>query len=957
MKTTCKRSNLWGWVALLGLAVLAPQARGSVATIGSCLDGIWNGDEAGIDCGGSCPAACQPLRASIIVDEPQWYHDTTPNSTGRPENLCHPNTQSCYYPDLGMSLTKGYAPFPVFFQGWNSTPRDEIVRWRWDFGPGTENDSGGRYAEGFNAAHVFETPGAYNVTLTVTDFRGNQHQDSMSVTVMANSGVTYYVDSAIGNDNYDGKCADVSGTCGPWKTATKVLNLMPRPSQWAPLNNWFFKPGDRVLFRRGQTFSAGNVITIGHGFGTQGYYLGAYGNPGDPKPLIQWTGPTASDQFLINLGFGTGYIGFADLQFNFLSSGSQLNGLLHASNADKNLLFLRVDFFEPFNGAIAVESNFESSPDTRMTGFFVVECSVQNPTTNPISITQLFAFGAKNYALLRNNFDKSGNHIAYQSPIDKGVVVGNKFSRPAFGRTAMRFTGGKANFEDNNLYIADNFFMGWIDPVDCSVVNCNAPHGSVPHGDTKRYNYGLINISPGGSTGEKTRRDIIFERNVLTNFEQGLWLVNAENVVIRNNLFVSPSPYVGTMLSLSDTPQSLGITRPLKNIKVVGNTFLMNGIKDPGNYITAFIRIHPWVNGPTPWGTRHENVRIMNNLFVGAAGRAGRAITLMGTENGLLDQLASENNVIHIPGSADGKIFQVGSTGYTLEEWISASGGMDVHSSTENPRTRSAVATKTHQSGEPSSLAENIGEVAGYIDTLRLSAESPRGNGVLFNTDSYFDFSGRQRYADDGVVDIGAFEFDPGYTGLPHAEFTADPTSGEAPLTVALDGSASHADGGVAAHEWDFDYDGVHFQTRATGEATTHVFTAPKTHRVALRVRNHQGSTALTFLSIRVTGPGGAGDPPIKTGFSRFKNVFNPSRSEQLLIRYGVAAPAHTTLRIFDRQGKEIRTLLDRDDQAANHTVSWDGKNGNGEDVVSGQYTLMMEIDGKITKKKVVVIK
>ena len=70
---------------------------------------------------------------------------------------------------LGVDVLEGYAPHAVFFEGWQSTPRNDIVDYAWDFGAGTESDEGGRYFHGLNAAHVYETPGTYTVTLTVTN--------------------------------------------------------------------------------------------------------------------------------------------------------------------------------------------------------------------------------------------------------------------------------------------------------------------------------------------------------------------------------------------------------------------------------------------------------------------------------------------------------------------------------------------------------------------------------------------------------------------------------------------------------------------------------------------------------------------------------------------------------------------------------------------------------------------
>ena len=82
------------------------------------------------------------LAAVISVDGPGWFLEAhTPGPAG---------------------LTNYYAPLPVFFEGWKYTPRDEIVEYEWDFG-----DLSPKFY-GFNAAHIYETPGTYTVTLKVT---------------------------------------------------------------------------------------------------------------------------------------------------------------------------------------------------------------------------------------------------------------------------------------------------------------------------------------------------------------------------------------------------------------------------------------------------------------------------------------------------------------------------------------------------------------------------------------------------------------------------------------------------------------------------------------------------------------------------------------------------------------------------------------------------------------------
>ena len=88
--------------------------------------------------------------------------------------------------------------------------------------------------------------------------------------------------------------------------------------------------------------------------------------------------------------------------------------------------------------------------------------------------------------------------------------------------------------------------------------------------------------------------------------------------------------------------------------------------------------------------------------------------------------------------------------------------------------------------------------------------------------------------------------------GLPTASFTATPTTGEAPLTVAFNASASSdPDGSIAAYQWDFG-DG----DTGTGVNAVHTFASAGAYIVTLTVEDNDGETASESLAILVTEPG-----------------------------------------------------------------------------------------------------
>jgi PKD repeat protein len=78
---------------------------------------------------------------------------------------------------ISASVTFGTAPLEVQFDASNSSDADEgdVLTFTWDFDDGTDQ------ASGVQVTHTFESPGQYDVTLTVDD--GNEGTDSATVQI------------------------------------------------------------------------------------------------------------------------------------------------------------------------------------------------------------------------------------------------------------------------------------------------------------------------------------------------------------------------------------------------------------------------------------------------------------------------------------------------------------------------------------------------------------------------------------------------------------------------------------------------------------------------------------------------------------------------------------------------------------------------------------------------------
>ena len=140
----------------------------------------------------------------------------------------------------------------------------------------------------------------------------------------------------------------------------------------------------------------------------------------------------------------------------------------------------------------------------------------------------------------------------------------------------------------------------------------------------------------------------------------------------------------------------------------------------------------------------------------------------------------------------------------------------------------------------------------------------------------------------------------------PTASFTANPTSGAAPLTVNFDASASTDPGGsIASYACTFG-DGQ----SGSGATTNHIYTTGGSFTVTLTVTDNGGATASTTQTITVTGGGGGGGCTI-TG-TPGANVLNGTPGPDVICGLGGADV------INGRGGADIL------------------RGGNGPDVING---------------------
>jgi hypothetical protein len=82
-------------------------------------------------------------------------------------------------------------------------------------------------------------------------------------------------------------------------------------------------------------------------------------------------------------------------------------------------------------------------------------------------------------------------------------------------------------------------------------------------------------------------------------------------------------------------------------------------------------------------------------------------------------------------------------------------------------------------------------------------------------------------------------------------------------------------------------------------------------------------------------------------------NPFNPVTS----VSYGLPSRGHVAIRVYDVQGRLVRTLVDGEQDGGYHTAVWNGRDDSGADVSSGVYFCRMEAESFSASAKMVLLK
>jgi len=86
--------------------------------------------------------------------------------------------------------------------------------------------------------------------------------------------------------------------------------------------------------------------------------------------------------------------------------------------------------------------------------------------------------------------------------------------------------------------------------------------------------------------------------------------------------------------------------------------------------------------------------------------------------------------------------------------------------------------------------------------------------------------------------------------------------------------------------------------------------------------------------------------------YENFPNPFNPITT----INYSLKKEGLAKLVIYNSLGQEIRTLVNDHQKAGIHTVQWDGRNNNGQQVSSGLYLYQLKVGSFIKTQRMMLV-
>jgi len=490
--------------------------------------------------------------------------------------------------EISASRVSGVAPLAVFFDAATSTTAEAVERpfhelaYCWDFGDPESGEfatSGlpRNHAKGPLAAHVFERPGTYTVTVDARDPEGRVATRTVSIEVED-------PDRVFAGDAT--ACLSSSGNFSGCPTGARQITGSDLSA-----GRDYAASKRRLLLRRGDTFR-GSLGINSAGPGS----IGAYGEGN--RPRIDASGMV----FRIS-GQSPRFSDYRISDLEIVGQGSS-SGAVDVGGMARDLVLLRLKTTGTGHAVMAPESIIEYWHDQGNTdqdlsdGFFVQDCEMGNVS----GVRTLLFVASRRLAMLGNVYEDSGEHVLRIPWTERAVISSNTMGGAIPTKHVVKMHGpgwssggiSRGHYTERVVF-SDNVFQGGDDDW-------------------------TVSIGPQNAQSDERVRDLIVERNLFlpSNQVQVPLTLSGEDITVRDNVFfrgarqqtscmsvgsrgVEPSPsrvaiIHNTCSSLAAGPRLAQISGSARSVSIFnnlvagtspGSTGATNNSVERGNLVTA----------------------------------------------------------------------------------------------------------------------------------------------------------------------------------------------------------------------------------------------------------------------------------------------------------------------------------------------------------------------------------
>jgi PKD repeat protein len=539
---------------------------------------------------------------------------------------------------LVPARTSGVAPLAVFFDASATTNTGVTTRpfhdleYIWSFG----DPSSGTWASGAQpgissknsttgpvASHVFETPGTYTVSLTAFD--GTNTATTNTTITVTDPNTVFSGTNTI--------CVAQLTTPTAGENGCPAGALPATQSSFATAVNTYALTGKRVLFKRGDVFTAATPASIVQtGPGT----VGAYGS--GAAPVVQMTGssgilslssqstPNISDWRIMDLEFD----GLNQTSGIGISGGGGINQVL-VLNIHMHDIYLGVSF----NYALLDSHISNNHPGHTIFDQIAIVGSTITPNTGngtTGSTSWRLYIAAQHLAILGNtlgnvaNTDAMGSHTIRTGYIGKGVISNNVIARPGAlnnGTLAIKMhappwcdatsPAGECLTLDTTPTLPSYSYLTTTHPIGVFAATTGYTEQVVVSdnkiiGGSGPY---LVVLGPQHTLHDERVRDVIVERNWFkagNNATQAALVMHNREITARNNICDMTEGSTGGICfhASLEGVSSPSPEPPPDNVRIYNNTAYKSGLGSTSEF--SVVKIDAYAT----------NVTVRNNLAYGA---------------------------------------------------------------------------------------------------------------------------------------------------------------------------------------------------------------------------------------------------------------------------------------------------------------------------------------------------